>query len=87
MAETKVTPIRMPVDLVKSIDTYVGRRNRSRFLIEAAERELIRRKQLEAMKQAAGCWKAEDHSEIPDTIEEMNEYMRKMRAQEERHYD
>lgn len=87
MAETKITPIRIPADLLKSIDAHVGRRQRSKFILDAIERELLRQRQLEAMKEAAGCWKAEDHPEIPDTIDGMNEYTRKLRAEEERRDD
>lgn len=50
--------------LVKDIDAVVGKRRRSRFLTEAAERELMRLRQIAALKGAAGAWKDKDHPEL-----------------------
>ena len=43
-------------ELVAEIDRIVGKRQRSEFLAEAAERELLRQRQLEALRAAAGAW-------------------------------
>ncbi|MEO6326550.1 MAG: hypothetical protein ABIT01_00255 [Thermoanaerobaculia bacterium] len=47
-----------------AIDAVVGSRGRSRFLVEAAQRELRRLAQSKALDRAAGAWKREDHPEL-----------------------
>ncbi|MBV8733020.1 MAG: hypothetical protein JO336_24695 [Acidobacteriia bacterium] len=61
---TKRTHVVLSEHLVKAIDTLVGARQRSSFLTEAAEKELMRRGQIEALKAAAGAWKDNDHPEL-----------------------
>ena len=46
------------------IDTVVGKRGRSAFLTQAAEKELTRLRQINALQSAAGSWKDEDHPEL-----------------------
>ena len=46
------------------IDTLVGKRGRSKFLAHAAEKELMRLRQIKALESAAGSWKDEDHTEL-----------------------
>ena len=46
------------------IDRLAGARQRSSFLTEAAEKDLMRRRQIEALKAAAGAWKDKDHPEL-----------------------
>ena len=46
------------------IDTVVGKRGRSAFLTQAAERELMRLRQIKALQSAAGSWRDEDHPEL-----------------------
>jgi hypothetical protein len=52
--------------LVRDIDSLVGSRQRSSFLTQAAERELMRLRQLKALKAVAGSWKDKDHPELKD---------------------
>lgn len=47
-----------------AIDAVVGARGRSRFLVDAAERERRRLAQSKALERAAGAWKREDHPEL-----------------------
>jgi len=54
----------LPVDLVADIDKLVGKRGRSAFLTEVARREIMIRRQREALRNAAGTWKDEDHPEL-----------------------
>ena len=54
----------LPVDLVADIDKLVGKRGRSAFLAELAQREIKIRRQREALREAAGAWKDEDHPEL-----------------------
>jgi hypothetical protein len=60
----KRTHIVISEELAAEIDSLVGKRGRSAFLSEAAEHELSRRRQIEALKAAAGSWKDTDHPEL-----------------------
>jgi Arc/MetJ-type ribon-helix-helix transcriptional regulator len=60
------TNVNLPVDLVADIDKLVGKRGRSAFLTEVARDEIQRRLQREALREAAGAWKDEDHPELKD---------------------
>ena len=62
----KRTHIVMSNDLVAMIDNVVGKRGRSAFLTQAAEKELMRLRQLKALEAAAGSWKDENHPELRD---------------------
>lgn len=53
-----------PEDLLQSIDKLVGKRKRSRFVVEAARKELKRIQFLQALREAAGSWKDENHPEL-----------------------
>ena len=57
----KRTHVVLPEQLVKEIDTLVGSRQRSSFLTRAAERELMRLRQIKALDEVAGVWKDKDH--------------------------
>jgi Arc/MetJ-type ribon-helix-helix transcriptional regulator len=61
---TKRTHVVLSEQLVKDIDTMVGSRQRSSFITQAAERELMRLRQLKTLKAAAGSWKDKDHPEL-----------------------
>ena len=61
---TKRTHIVIPEQLVARIDIIVGKRGRSKFLTQAAEKELMRLGQLKAIEAAAGSWKDKDHPEL-----------------------
>ena len=61
---TKRTHIVIPQQLVAEIDATVGKRGRSLFLVQAAEKELIRLRQIKALETAAGSWKDKDHPEL-----------------------
>lgn len=61
---TKRTHVILPEPLVTQIDKLVGKRGRSRFLAEVAEREIARLRQLRALERAAGSWKDEAHPEL-----------------------
>ena len=51
-------------DLAREIDRMVGKRGRSKFLTQAAEKELKRLRMLRAVQRAAGSWKDADHPEL-----------------------
>ncbi len=54
----------LQVELVADIDKLVGKRGRSAFLAELAQREIKLRRQREAPQETAGAWKTEDHPEL-----------------------
>ena len=58
------TPLTLPEDILQSIDKLMGKRKRSRFVAEAARKELKRMTLESALEKAAGAWKDEDHPEI-----------------------
>ena len=60
----KRTHIVIPQQLVTEIDTLVGKRGRSAFLTQAAEKELMRLRQIKALESLAGAWKDKDHPEL-----------------------
>lgn len=53
-----------PPDVISGIDNIVGTGKRTAFLVGLAERGLKLHKQREALCEAAGCWKLEDHPEL-----------------------
>jgi hypothetical protein len=69
--------------LVKDIDSVVGRRQRSSFLTQAAEKELMRLRQIAALKAARGAWKDEDH---PELKQGSAQWVRKLRLEDERRF-
>jgi Arc/MetJ-type ribon-helix-helix transcriptional regulator len=61
---TRRTHIVIPEPLVSEIDRLVGKRGRSEFLTQAAEKELRRLQQIRALESVAGAWKDRDHPEL-----------------------
>ena len=79
----KRTHVVLSDQLVKDIDRLVGTRQRSSFLTEAAEKELMHRRQIEALKVAAGAWKDKDH---PELKQGSAKWVRKLRQESERRF-
>jgi len=73
----------IPDQLVRAIDELVGSRQRSAFLAQAAERELLRLRQLKALDAAAGAWKDKDH---PELRRGADVWVRKLRQENERRF-
>lgn len=61
---TRRTHIVIPDSLVSEIDRLVGKRGRSEFFTQAAEKELRRLQQIKALEGAAGAWKDKNHPEL-----------------------
>ena len=80
---TKRTHIVIPQQLVAEIDTVVGKRGRSAFLAQAAQKELMRLRQLKALKAAAGSWKEKDHPELKQGAAQ---WVEKLRRQDEKRF-
>jgi hypothetical protein len=81
---TRRAHVVLPVDLVAAIDKLVGKRGRSAFLAELAQREIMRRRQLEALRAAAGAWKDEDH---PELAQGAYAWVREMRDLDNRRFE
>jgi Arc/MetJ-type ribon-helix-helix transcriptional regulator len=77
------THVVLSEQLVRDIDTLVGSRQRSNFLTEAAEKELMRRRQIAALKAAAGAWKDKDH---PELKQGSAAWVKKLRQETERRF-
>ena len=80
---TKRTHIVISEELTARIDTLVGRRGRSKFLAQAAEKELMRLRQLKALEAAAGSWKDQDHPELKHGAAK---WVDKLRQQDEKRF-
>ena len=68
--------------LVKDIDAIVGSRQRSSFLTQAAERELMRLRQLKALDDVVP-WKDKDHPELKGGAAN---WVSKLRRQDEKRF-
>ena len=77
------THIVIPQELVIQIDTLVGKRGRSGFLVDAATYALKRLRQLKTLKTAAGSWKEKDHPELKDGAAK---WVRTLRHQDEKRF-
>ena len=70
-------------ELVKEIDTLVGSRQRSNFITQAAERELVRLRQLQALDQLVP-WNEKDHPELKLGAAK---YVRKLRREYDQRFE
>ena len=62
--KTKRAHVLLPQDLVKEIDSIVGPRGRSAFLVETAREAVRRRKLLRFLESDTPAWKDADHPEL-----------------------
>ena len=74
----------LPTDLVADIDKLVGKRGRSAFLTELAQREIKLRRQRLALRETAGAWKSEDHPELAQGTEA---WIREIRSLDARRFE
>jgi hypothetical protein len=81
-AKTKPTTTRinvsLPDPLLKDLRELIPPRERNQFIVELIEREVRRRKLLEALEISAGAWSDEDHPDLM-TVEDVNRYVRRLR--------
>lgn len=78
---TRRTHVVIPSKVVSEIDARVGKRQRSWFIVQAAERELRRLAQARALEAAEGVWRVEDHPELRKSAAA---WVRKLRSEGER---
>ena len=79
--KTKRAHILLPQDLVREIDSIVGPRGRSAFLVETAREAVRRRKLLRFLENDTPAWKDEDHPELSDGSDT---WVREVRQQSEK---
>jgi metal-responsive CopG/Arc/MetJ family transcriptional regulator len=79
----KRTHVVLSEQLVKDIDNLVGSRQRSSFITQAAERELMRRRQLKALDELVP-WKEKDHPELKQGAAR---HVRKLRHEFEQRFE
>ena len=70
----------LPEDLVKEIDSLVGPRGRSAFLVDTARNEVRRQKLLKFLENDTPAWKDKDH---PELHQGAARWVRKLRAEGE----
>ena len=70
--------IPLPPSIVDGIDKIAGPRRRTRFITELLEREIRRHEQLEALREATGCW---DEAAHPELAEGAAAWVRQMRQE------
>jgi hypothetical protein len=75
------THIVIPEPLVTEIDQLVGKRGRSEFLTQAAEKELRRLRQIKALENVGGAWRDKDH---PELHQGAARWVKKLRKESER---
>lgn len=76
------THLVLPEDLVRQIDTTVGRRKRSRFVEEAVREKLRRETLLAAVKETAGSLSSQEHPHWA-TSEEAAAWVRESRKRDD----
>ncbi len=74
------THVSIPEELVAEIDLLVGKRKRSEFFVEAAERELTRHRQRAAIAAAAGSWQAKDYPALAEA-KGVEKFVRELRKE------
>jgi len=73
-----------PQDLLQALDKVVGKRGRSKFVVEATRKELKRIQFLQALREAAGSWKDEEHPELRE--KGTYQWVREQREAEDRRF-
>jgi len=74
----------LPIDVVADIDRLVGKRGRSAFLTEIAQREIKIRHQRDVLRETVGAWKSEDH---PELAQGAAAWVRQTRALDNRRFE
>jgi hypothetical protein len=58
------------------IDKVAGPKQRATFIVNLVEREIRRLEQRDALREAAGSWKDEDHPELAEGADKWVQQMR-----------
>jgi Arc/MetJ-type ribon-helix-helix transcriptional regulator len=79
--KVKRAHILLPQELVKEIDSIVGPRGRSAFLVETAREAVRRKKLLRFLESDTPAWKDADHPELGPSAAE---FVRELRQESEK---
>ena len=71
----------LPDELIREIDSVVGPRGRSAFLVETARAELRRRRLLSFLRDQKPAWKEADH---PELVAGTKAWVKNVRAESEK---
>jgi hypothetical protein len=77
---TRRAHVLLPEDLLREIDSLVGPRGRSSFLVETARQEVRRQKLLHFLDSHDAVWKDKDHPELGD---DASAWVERLRTQSE----
>ncbi len=78
----KLIPIPLPI--AAGIEKIAGYQHRNAYIVAVLDREIRRHEQLEALNEAAGSWKNEDHSELAHGSDA---WVRQMRQESEKRFE
>ena len=78
------TLVAIPRQLATAIDKIAGEKQRTSFIVDLLQREVRRREQREALREAAGSWKDEDHPELADGADK---WVREMRQESVKRFE
>src|ERR1035441_5928516 len=70
------TLVPIPRQLAAVIDKVAGPKQRATFIVNLVEREIRRLEQRDALREAAGSWKDEDHPELAEGADKWVQQMR-----------
>ncbi len=76
------THIVLPEELVEEVDSFAGKRKRSRFVEEAVREKLLRARQLRVLRETAGSIDLKNHPEW-STPEKISAWVRALRDEDE----
>lgn len=71
--------VSFPPEVLEELAQIVPPGERSQLIVQATEKELKRRKLLQAPKKAAGAWTDENHPELK-TIDDIHNWLAQIRA-------
>ncbi len=75
---TKRINVTFLLSLLEDLKRHTPRRERNKFIVEATEKELKRKRLLDALRESAGAWSDEDHPDLM-TVEDVDRYVRRLR--------
>jgi len=84
MATKSKAHLVFPEELLQAIDKLVGKRGRSKFVVEATRKELKKIQFLQALQEATGSWKDENHPELKE--KGTYQWVREQREMEDRRF-
>jgi len=78
MSSKSKTHLVFPTELLWTIDQLVGKRKRSKFVVQATKEKIARERFLKALDEAAGAWTDDNHPDLR-TNEDIWRYLERAR--------